>query len=59
MVETWQPSPFVRNSKRSGPVAQMNLCAKGERRGKVAEKGSRGRGRQVEDWVGVLDVGAE
>lgn len=25
MVETWQPSPLVRSSNRSGPVAQMNL----------------------------------
>ena len=25
----------------------------------MEEKGSRGRGRQVDDWVGVLDVGTE
>jgi hypothetical protein len=61
IVETWQPKPLVRSSKRSGPVAQMNLYRIGESSGKERESGSVGRGRHVCDYFvestsGILDI---
>ena len=49
MVDTWHPRPLVRSSKRSGPMAQMNLYLIGDKRGKARDKGSIGRGRHVLD----------
>lgn len=56
MVETWQPSPLVRNSKRSGPVAQMNLYRRGESSGNAFDNESLGRGRQVPDYMPEVSV---
>lgn len=50
-METWHPSPAVRSSNRSDPIAQMEWWRMGERRGKALENPSKGRGRHVEDYV--------
>ena len=58
-VETAQPRPPVRSSKRSEEKAQMVGWTRGERRGRARAAGVRGRGRQVFDWrvVSVVGVG--
>jgi hypothetical protein len=55
IVDTWQPRPEVRSSKRSGPRAQMNLWRMGERSGNALERGSRGRGRHVLDYEAEIN----
>lgn len=50
MVETWQPKPAVRSSKRSEPRAQMPLYRIGESSGNARDKRSSGRGRHVYDY---------
>ena len=54
MVETWQPRPEVRSSKRSGPRAHIYLKRMGASRGKALDSGSMGRGKHVEDWLWCL-----
>lgn len=49
IVDTWQPSPEVRSSKRSDPRAQISLCRMGVSRGNARDKESLGSGRHVED----------
>jgi hypothetical protein len=53
IVETWQPRPAVRSSKRSDPRAQMDLYRIGASKGMAREKGSVGSGRHVEDCLVV------
>jgi hypothetical protein len=56
MVETWQPRPEVRSSKRSDPRAQIDEKRMGVNRGNVLDKGSMGSGKHVEDcrWSSVF-----
>jgi hypothetical protein len=49
IVDTWQPKPEVRSSKRSGPSAQIELNLIGESKGNALDRRSVGSGKHVED----------
>jgi hypothetical protein len=53
IVETWQPNPAVRSSKRSEPRAQMDPYLIGDSNGNARDSESVGNGRHVDDYTDV------